>query len=166
MTFKPAPDEAPKRARPAAPKRPSTRSLRKEIDGFVVFINGIVAIIAPQDALDPIEVGALVHALDEEAKSNARFRRGLEALLKVTGGGSLWMVVSVIAARRLARHGVMGPQVGPVVDDGGAFILSTINAQPSEAAESMQTIIDMFKGVQHESEQSAPDTTAGNGAAA
>lgn len=149
MTFTPA-DEAPRRTtskprskpRASAP-RPSTRSLRTEIDGFVAFTNSILAIVAPRDALDPIELAALVHAIDEETKTNPRFRRGLEALLSVTSGGSLMMVVAIIAARRVGRHAPIG-RFGQVIDDGGAFILSTINAEPSEAAATMQSIVDMF----------------------
>lgn len=151
MTFKPANDEPPQRGNSKRSSgttkraaRPSTRSLRKEIDAFVVFLNGVVGVVAPNDALDSIEVAALVHAIDEEARTNAKFRRGLESLLNITSGGSLWMVVAIIGARRVARHGMVG-QFGPIVDDGGAFILSTINAEPSEAAETMGSIINMFK---------------------
>lgn len=176
MTFAP-PDDPPQRSRSAAKAsgsktrtrsaRPSRASLRKEIDAFVVFLNGVVAVVAPYDALDSIETAALVQAIDEEATRNARFRRGLEALLNVTSGGSLWMVVGIIAARRVARHGIVGPRFGPVVDDGGAFVLSTINAQPSEAAETMENIISMFRTVETDaSSANAPDSAAnGNGPA-
>lgn len=169
MTFRDVVDEAPKRGgRKTTTRRApvSTRSLRKEIDGFISFLNGIIFVIAPTDALDSIELAALVKAIDEETKINPRFRRGIEALLKVTSGGSLWMVVSIIAARRAARHGAIG-RMGPIVDEGGAFVLSTINAEPSEAAQTMGDIMSMFRDppLRQDEQPNSPDTTTGNGAA-
>lgn len=170
MTFTPATDEPPARGkatrRRQPSKPPSTRSLRKEIDAFIVFMNGIIAVIAPHDALDATEQATLVHAIDEECKINARFRRGVESLLNVTSGGSLWMVIAIISARRVARHGVLGSQFGPVVDDGGHFILSTINAEPSEAAQSMEAIIGMFTKPADAHDTTTPDSAAGNGTSA
>lgn len=167
MTFRDAPvDEAPKRGRSSSRRttpRPSTRSLRKEIDGLVNLLNSVVGVVAPRDALDSIEVAALVHAIDEEAKINPRFRKGLETILGVTGGGSLMMVVSMIAARRVARHVIPQP-IGQIVDDAGAFALSTLNAEPSEAAESMQSIVDMFRNAgNNNGHASATDNAAESG---
>jgi len=172
VTFQPAKDAAPRRARAATAsnnKQPRAakplRELRREIDGFIVFLNTVIGSFAPRDALDSIELAALVHAIEEEAKVNARFRRGLESLLNVTSGGSLWLVITVIVSRRVARHAPMMGPLGPIIDDGGAFVLSTINAEPSEAAAAMGDIMDMFKRPlgQDDTTQTPRDTAAGNG---
>ena len=152
------PDMEPARGQRAAPKRggakaapkSSRRSLRKELDSLVTFINLPVSIIAPQDALDPIEQAALVDALDAEAKRSARFHKVLEGLVAFSSGGSLPIILGTIASRRAARHGVFGPQLGSLVDGLGGQYLAMTNAKPSEAAEAMAPIMDMFRTVQND----------------
>jgi hypothetical protein len=146
---------APKRGAAKAAPKSSRRSLRKELDSLVTFINLPVSLIAPQDALDPTEQAALVDALDAEAKRSARFHKALEGLITFSSGGSLGIVAATIAARRVARHGVFGPQLGSLVDGLGGQYLAMTNAKPSEAAAEMGKVMDMFRTVQNDDAQPA-----------
>lgn len=155
----PPPDMEPARTTRTAARKPaakaSRRSLRKELDSLVTFINLPVSIIAPQDALDPTEQAALVDALDAEAKRSARFHKALEGLIAFSSGGSLGIVLATIAARRAARHGVLGPQLGSLVDGLGGQYLMMTTAKPSEAAEAMGQVMDMFRTVQNDDSKPA-----------
>ena len=136
---------APKSRAKAASKAGPRRSLRNELDSLVTFINIPVSIVAPQDALDPVEQAALVDALDAEAKRSARFHKALSGLIAFSSGGSLGIVAATILARRVARHGAFGPQLGSLVDGLGGQYLAMTNAKPSEAAAAMGQVMDMFR---------------------
>lgn len=143
------PDSAPRRGRPpggggdARKPRVSRASLRKQIDGLVVSINAIIEQLRPADALDGAEIATLVKALDEQAKTSPKFRRGLEAILSATGGASLVPVLGIIAARRLSRHRVIPPFIDPL----GGVALQMMQAEPSEAKAAMDTVMGMMQGM-------------------
>lgn len=137
------PRRGPGRPRGSGSGRTSSRSLRKQIDGLVVTLNTIVMQLRPADALDGVEVATLVKALDEQAKTSPRFRRGLEAILSATGGTSLVPVLGIIAARRLSRHRMIPPVIDPV----GSVVLQMMQAEPSEAAAAMETVMGMMQGM-------------------
>lgn len=146
-----AKDRPPDRSAPKRAKRTPAprRSLRKQIDQLVTLLNMPLVIVAPRDALDPVEQGALVEAIDQQAQSSPRFHKALESLLSVTAGGSLPIVAGIIVARRAARHGAFGA-AGAFVDGMGGQALAMANATPSEAAAAMQDIADMMSGVKHD----------------
>lgn len=151
VNFRPASDipaDRPPRRGPGRPpgsggRRTSSKSLRKQIDGLIVTLNTIIQQLRPADALDAVEIATLVKAIDEQAKTSPRFRRGLESILSVTGGAGLLPVIGIIAARRLARHHVLPAPVDPL----GSVVLQMMQAEPSEAAAAMDTIVGMMQGV-------------------
>lgn len=107
------------------PTRAGTRSLAPEITGLLTLINtGLLMSplgtrpaaasydpsITPThvgDELDAAEIAALAAALDAQARRSPRFRKFLEGALTASAGGQLVGIVGIIAARRLARHGVI-----------------------------------------------------------
>lgn len=134
-------DKAPRRGRPpGSGKGRGRKSLRAGIDGLLVVLNTVVGTVRPVDALDPTELAVLGKAIDEQAKASPRFRRGLEAILNVTGGTSLLPVVILIGGRRLARHNVIPAAVDPL----GKVIMQMMQAEPSEAAQAMDSILNMM----------------------
>lgn len=141
-----AADTAPKRRGrpPGSTNRSGGRykSLRTPIEKLLVTVNMVVQAVAPKDALDSTEIGALATAMDEQAKTSPRFRKGIEALVGVAGGGSLMPVLVIIAGRRLARHGILPG--GAIADHMGGMILQMGNATPSEAAEVGEDIMKAF----------------------
>ena len=150
---------AKKRGRPAgstgsgktySPRR-SSASLETQIGALILTVNMPFALFLPMDALDPVEIGALAHALDQECQRNARFKKIVEQALAVQGGTSLVLVIAAIAGRRVVRHNlVQVPE--PLTNDGldamlGGVISMTTGKGPinpnlftmnKEAAESVQ----------------------------
>lgn len=150
--FAPPGDAPPKRSRSRSTSSKSRASgmtraqLRTALDQFVTFINTILQTVAPYDALQPKEVAVLVNALEEQAEKTPRFRRGLEALLTVTSGGSLGLVVGILIGRRLARRRVFGG-LSPMVDAMGGIVIESMDVAPSEASEAMDAIMDMMQSM-------------------
>lgn len=120
---------APSRARGA-------RSLRVEIGALLTMANTAVimsplgtrpvaAITDPSfplerierigDELDAAEIDALASALDAQCRRSPRFRKLIEGMLTAGAGGALVTVIGMIAARRLARHGVLPPMLDPML---------------------------------------------------
>ena len=150
MTFtrrpEPTADAKPKRSRPSRAKSTGMprAKLREGLDQLVTLLNTILASVSPYDALQPKEVAVLVNALDEQAATSPRLRRGMEALLSVTSGGSLGLVVGIIIGRRLARSRVFGPRFSPLVDAFGMATIEAMDVKPSEATEAMNAIMAAF----------------------
>lgn len=151
--FKPLsmPEQEPKRRRgrpPGSRNVRSAKSLRKDLEGLITLANTIVVIVAPNDALEPVEVEALANALDEQAKQNPRFRRMLESAVSVAGGSSLIMVAGMIVTRRLARHGMIPG--GQMVDMmlGGVIRMTSMPPQQAAAAveETARAMADAMAG--------------------
>ena len=150
MTFtrrpEPTAEAKPKRTRASRAKSPGMprAKLREGLDQLVTLLNTILASVSPYDALQPKEVAVLVNALDEQAAASPRLRRGMEALLSVTSGGSLGLVVGIIIGRRLARRRVFGPRFSPLVDAFGLATIEAMDVKPSEATEAMSAIMAAF----------------------
>lgn len=120
-------------ARKASPRKPSTRSLKPEIAAFLTLANQLVlmspigtrpfaAAVDPSipaerigDEMDAAEIGALAGALDSQAMRSPRFRRYLETALGVGASGQLIGVLSMIAVRRAARHGIAPPMLDTLI---------------------------------------------------
>lgn len=123
------PDTAPRRGRkprdPNAPKRSYTRrsrgSLEQSIGAALITANLPLMMFASGDALDKAEIIALSKAIDAQCQSSPQFRKYVEAALTATSGGGLIVVVGMIGARRLARHGILLPQAA---DDQIGAVLS------------------------------------------
>ena len=98
------------------PKRPASMEIR--IGGFLAAVNMVILLIPPisADALDNAEITALARALDQQCSISPRFRRYMEQVLGIGSGAQLFGVVAIIIARRAARHGMLGPDQGPMVD--------------------------------------------------
>ncbi len=128
-----------RRGRPPGSTNRSRKSLKAPIERLLVTVNIVVQAVAPRDALDGIEIAALATALDEQAKVSPRFRKGIEAIVGVAGGGSLIPVLAIIGGRRLSRHGILPG--GDMVDQMGGIFLQMGTASPSEAAEAMDAVM-------------------------
>lgn len=152
-------DKAPRRGRPpgsGSGKRRSSRSLRAGIDGLLVVINTVIGTVRPVDALDGTELAVLGKAIDEQAKASPRFRKGLEAILNVTGGTSLLPVLIIIGGRRLSRHNVIPAPVDPL----GRVVLQMMQAEPSAAAEAMDGIMSAFNNARSGNDDGTDTATA------
>ena len=166
MTFtrsaEPAPPKAPKRAsRPSRARAAVSRAkIREGLDQLVTMVNTLLVVVAPYDALQPKEVAVLVNALDEQAAKSPRFRRGIEALLTVTSGGSLGLVVGLIVGRRLARRRLFGPTFSPLIDATAMGVIESMDVQPSEASEAMSAIMQAFDSVGSEQGNGAANPSA------
>lgn len=120
------------RPRARAKTASGPKSLAPEIAAFLTMANMLVimtplgtrpvaAIYDPAvplehlgDELDDGEIKSLASALDAQCRRSPRFKKYVERVLGVGSGGALITVLGMIAARRLARHGVI-PN-GDVVD--------------------------------------------------
>lgn len=120
-------------ARKATPRKPSTRSLKPELAAFLTMANQLVLMsplgtrpfaatvdpsIIPEhvgDELDGAEIGALAAAIDAQAMRSPRFRKYVERMLGVGASGQLVGVLSIIAVRRAARHGIAPPMLDPIL---------------------------------------------------
>lgn len=120
-------EKAPKRrGRPPGSKNKTSRaSLKTEIGGTLTLFNMALAMTPYRaDALDSIEIEALADALNEQAKQSPTFYRYISWVVKTTSGsGSLFGVVAIIGARRMARHGFLPEQFDAQL--GGLLALST-----------------------------------------
>ena len=93
-----------------APQAPSRRSLETQIGGLLFVANTFVMAIPPlrADALDTVELTALAKAIDLQCRTSPRFRKYVEAALSSGSGAGLVGVILMIAARRAARHNLIG----------------------------------------------------------
>ena len=102
---------------PNAPKRTYTpragKSLETQLGASLVMANLPLLMLDPTDALDEAEIKALAKAIDAQCKTSPRFRKYVMAALEVTSGGQLVTTVGIIGLRRLARHGILIPNVEP-----------------------------------------------------
>jgi len=159
-----SPDVKPKRSRSPRPSRAkaavSRAKIREGLDQLVAMVNTLLIVVAPYDALQPKEAAVLVNALDEQAEKSPRFRRGVEALLTVTSGGSLGLVVGLIVGRRLARRRVFGPTFSPLIDATAMGVIESMDVKPSEASEAMAAIMSAFDSVGNGQENGAADPSA------
>ena len=142
------PDSAPKRRGrpprdPNAPPRTYTRksrSLEPQIGAALVTANLPLMMFASGDALDAAEITALAAAIDAQCQVSPRFRKYVQAALDTTSSGGLIVVIGMIGARRLARHGILLPQaadaqIGAVLS-GNLDALRTVPVTPTEAEHS------------------------------
>lgn len=86
-----------------------TGSLRVRIGGALAMLN-MIALVIPatsRDALSPVEVDALAKGVDAQCQASPRFRRYVETALAASGASGLVGVIAMIAARRVARHGIV-----------------------------------------------------------
>lgn len=120
---------APRRTRAGA-------SLKEPIGGLLVMVNLPVSMFSPTDALDGAEIEALAQALDEQQKLSPRFRKYLQRLLGAASGGQLLAVAGMVAARRAARHGMLG-EAGEQVD---MALGQQLSAMTNEAANTPQYV--------------------------
>ncbi len=127
------PDAAPKRRRrPRDPNAPATkrraRSLEPQIGAALTTLNLAFWAIPPlrDDALEAVEIEALAKAIDAQARTSPTFRRYLVIALEATSGGQLMMVLVVIGARRLSRHGFLPAEVDAAL----GMMLSGIGSVP------------------------------------
>ncbi len=140
----PVADSAPKRRGrsprdPNAPIRPrKSRSLEASIGATLVTVNLPLMLFAADDALDMAEITALSKAIDAQCQSSPTFRKYVQMAIDGTSGGGLIVIVGMIGARRLARHGILLPkaadaQIGAVLSgDLGALTTPT---EPDTATE-------------------------------
>jgi hypothetical protein len=121
-----------------APRKPSTRargskSLRPEIGALLTMANALVVMspvgTRPVEAitdpnveterlgyeLDAAEIDALAGAIDAQCRRSPRFRKVVEGMLTASAGGALVTVVGMIAARRMARAGILPPMLDPML---------------------------------------------------
>lgn len=98
-------------AQSSGPKQYSPRrghtSLETQIGALLFTVNMPIMLVSSIDALDPVEIQALAHAIDQECQRNARFRKIVEQAIAVQGGTSLVLVVAAIAGRRVLRHNII-----------------------------------------------------------
>lgn len=142
-----------------APRKPSSRartgkSLRPEIGALLTMANALIVMspvgTRPVEAitdinvpterlgyeLDAAEIDALAGAIDAQCRRSPRFRKVIEGMLTASAGGALVTVVGMIAARRMARAGILPPMLDPMLglalsgDNLGALM----DVQPSEPA--------------------------------
>lgn len=95
------------RDKPAA-RKPAARSIEQDIAALLIQANIMLAPILKDDVMDDVEILSLAKAIDEQAKTSPRFRAALQRMFTMMGGTGLVGVVVVIAARRAARHGLIG----------------------------------------------------------
>ena len=89
-------------------------NLEAQLNGFVTVINTFVNAYKPLYALDPIEVAALVKALNQQCQVSPKFRKYIEKALSGFGGVNLVGVLVLIATRRVARSGILPIAEGPI----------------------------------------------------
>jgi hypothetical protein len=128
-------ETAPKRrGRPPGSKNGArasrTTSLEKQIGAQLTMLNFVVMLVPPirQDALDEAEIVALARAIDQQCQASPRFRKYVELALATGGGSQLIMVVGMIGARRLSRHGILPETLDPAI---GTMLASQNNVKPS-----------------------------------
>lgn len=119
-----------RRGRPPGSKNRSTTaraggkdSLKTQIGAMLVTFNMPLRMLPVTSiyALDPNEIEALATAIDTECQNNAQFRKYVVKALQVQGVSSLLGVVSVIAARRVVRAGLIPDEaLAPVGGKEGA----------------------------------------------
>jgi hypothetical protein len=139
------PDTAPKRGRkprdPNAPKRTYTRrksgSLEQSIGAALITANLPLMMFATNDALDAAEITALSKAIDSQCQQSPQFRKYVETALNATSGGGLIVVIGMIGARRLARHGILLPkaaddQIGAVLSGDLSMLSQLPVTEPEE----------------------------------
>ncbi len=141
----PIADSAPKRrgrpprdpnAPPGTRKPRRSRSLEQSIGSLLVTVNLPLMLFAPGDALEAVEITALASAIDAQCQTSPRFRKYVQAAIDTTSGGGLIVVVGMIGARRLARHGILLPkaadaQIGAVLSgDLGALTAAMKDPEP------------------------------------
>lgn len=88
------------------------------------------------DELDEMEIAHLAKALDAQCQRSPRFKRYVETFLGAAAGGGIVAIVGIIGARRLARHGVIAPQLdvtlGNVLQGDMSALASFVPTQPQD----------------------------------
>jgi hypothetical protein len=150
--------------KPSASRPRTPKSLAPVIGAFLALINGavivsplgtrpVVAITDPNviperigDELDAVEIAALASAIDAQCRRSPRFRKYVESALSAGSGGTLITVIGLIAARRLARHGVLPANIdimGGIVLSADLDSLASIMPAPATTdAETGETVPD------------------------
>lgn len=80
------------------------------------------------DELDELEIMHLAKSLDAQCQRSPRFKRYVETFLGAAAGGGILAIVGIIAARRVARHGIIDPSLDPKL---GAILQGDIGALTS-----------------------------------
>lgn len=88
------------------------------------------------DELDDAEITLLARALDSQCQRSPRFRKQVERVLGVGAGGQLITVISLIATRRAARHGLapemLDPMLGAMMQGGDLAALGSFAPPDTE----------------------------------
>lgn len=80
------------------------------------------------DELDELEIMHLAKSLDAQCQRSPRFRKYVETFLGAAAGGGIVAILGIIAARRVARHGIIDPSLDPKL---GAILQGDIGALTS-----------------------------------
>ncbi|MHB8674582.1 MAG: hypothetical protein ACYDAK_13020 [Candidatus Limnocylindrales bacterium] len=79
------------------------------VGGLLFLFNiplGMMSITAA-DALEPDEITALAKGIVEQCRTSPAFKRYVQAALRVSGATGILVPLSLVLARRAARHGIL-----------------------------------------------------------